>query len=368
MRGSHPSILADDAALARGFVYEGTPTRVVFAAGAIDRLGGELDRAGLGDVMLIAGEEQQAHVRALAAALGARLRGTFTEVREHVPVALAGRARHFACELGADGIVALGGGSAIGLAKAVALVSGLPIVAVPTTYAGSEMTPIYGLTEDGRKTTGRDPRVRPQVVLYDPLLTRTLSPELSAASGLNALAHAVEALYAFDANPVVSLIAEESIRALASGLPRIVDASDDVDARATCLYGAWLAGIALGSVSMALHHKLCHTLGGTWDLPHARTHAVVLPHAAAYNAPAAPYAMARVARALGVDDAPRGLTALARRLGVPGTLRELGFPSAGLDRAADLAVASPYPNPRPIERDAIRALLARAFDGELARA
>ncbi|HTW85723.1 MAG TPA: maleylacetate reductase [Candidatus Sulfotelmatobacter sp.] len=352
----------------RGFVYEGTPTRVVFAAGASAQLAEELDRAGLRAVLLVAGDEQYARLGDVAAALGARVGGTFNEVREHVPVALAARARRFAAEIGADGIVALGGGSAIGLAKAVALTSGLPIVAVPTTYAGSEMTPIYGLTEDGRKTTGRDPRVRPQVVVYDPLLTRTLSPELSAASGLNALAHAVEALYAIDANPVVSLIAEESIRALAAGLPRVVEGPDDVDARAQCLYGAWLAGIALGSVSMALHHKLCHTLGGTWDLPHARTHAVVLPHAAAYNAPAAPTAMARVARALGVDDAPRGLADLARRLGVPGTLRELGFPSAALDRAADLAAASPYPNPRPIERDAIRALLARAFDGELARA
>jgi len=369
MHGSRPSIRADGGALARGFVHETAPVRVVFAAGALARLPDELDRAGLRRVLLVA-EAQPAHpqLQEVLAVLGPRVAGTFGEVREHVPVAFAERARAVVAELGVDGLVALGGGSTTGLAKAVALTTGLPIVALPTTYAGSEMTPIYGLTEHGVKTTGRDARVRPSIVVYDPLLTLSLPPDVSAASGINALAHSVEALYAVDANPVVSLIAEESIRALAEGLPRVVAAPDDVDARATSLYGAWLAGIALGSVSMALHHKLCHTLGGAFDLPHARTHAVVLPHAAAYNAQAAPEAMARIARALGVAQAPQGLADLAHRLGVTETLRELGFPADGLDRAADLAAAAPYPNPRPIERDAIRALLARAFDGGLVSA
>jgi maleylacetate reductase len=355
--------------LARGFVHETASVRVVFATGALARLPDELDRAGLRRVLLIAGAQPpHPQLQAVLTVLGPRVAGTFGEVREHVPVALAERARAAAIQLGADGCVALGGGSAIGLAKAVALTSGLPIVALPTTYAGSEMTPIYGLTEHGYKTTGRDARARPAVVIYDPLLTLSLPPDVSAASGINALAHAVEALYAVGANPVVSLIAEESVRALAEGLPRVVAAPDDVDARATSLYGAWLAGIALGSVSMALHHKLCHTLGGAFDLPHARTHSVVLPHAAAYNAPAAPEAMARIARALGVAEAARGLADLTRRLGLTQSLRELGFPADGLDRAADLATAAPYPNPRPIEHEAIRALLARAFEGGLVSA
>jgi alcohol dehydrogenase class IV len=369
MHGSRPSIRADGDALGRGFVYDAAPARVVFGNDAVTRLAEELDRAGLHHALLIAGDAaHHPQLRDVRIVLGARVAATFADVREHVPLGLAERARAAARTANADCCVAFGGGSAIGLAKAVALTSGLPIVAVPTTYAGSEMTPIYGLTDAGHKTTGRDVRVRPAIVVYDPLLTLTLPPALSAASGLNAMAHAVEALYAVDANPVVSLIAEEAIHALAEGLPRIVDAPSDASARASALYGAWLAGIALGSVSMALHHKLCHTLGGAFDLPHARTHAVVLPYAAAYNAPAAPEAMARIARALGTADAPDGLAALARRLGVTRTLRELGFPADGLDRAADLATAAPYPNPRPIERDAIRALLAHAFDGELVSA
>jgi maleylacetate reductase len=225
------------------------------------------------------------------------------------------------------------------------------------------MTPIYGLTENGVKRTGREARVLPRTVIYDPELTLTLPAALSAASGLNAIAHAVEGLYAVDANPIASLMAEESIRALARALPAIVADPGDGAARADALYGAWLAGTVLGSVSMALHHKLCHTLGGAYGLPHAETHAVVLPYAVAYNAPAAPGAMARVARALGARDAAAGLYELARASGVPSSLASLGMRAADLDAAADLAARDAYPNPRPIERGAIRELLQRAFDG-----
>ena len=201
------------------------------------------------------------------------------------------------------------------------------------------------------------------MIVYDVALALTLPPGLSATSGINAIAHAVEGLYTQDANPMVSLMAEEGIRALGSALPRVVRDPGDVEARSDALYGAWLCGVVLGSVGMALHHKLCHTLGGTFDLPHAETHTVVLPHAAAYNAAAAPEAMARVARALGVKDAPQGLYDLAKGLGAPVALKDLGMPESGLDRAADLAVANPYWNPRPIERSAIRALLDDAFHG-----
>jgi alcohol dehydrogenase class IV len=281
----------------------------------------------------------------------------------HVPVEVARAAREEAERAGADGCVAVGGGSTTGLAKAIALASPLPILAIPTTYAGSEMTPIWGLTEGGVKRTGRDLRVLPRTVIYDPELTLTLPAALSATSGMNAIAHCVEALYSKDANPVISLMSEEGIRALAASLPAIVRQSADLEARSQALYGAWLAGCALGAVGMALHHKLCHTLGGAFNLPHAETHTVILPHAAAYNAPAAPEAMSRVARALGRDAAPQGLYDLAASLGAPSSLRELGMPEEGLDRAADLAVENPYYNPRPVTRGGIRALLENAFHG-----
>jgi alcohol dehydrogenase class IV len=253
------------------------------------------------------------------------------------------------------------------LGKAIALDSGLPIIAVPTTYAGSEMTPIYGLTDGGVKKTGRDPRVLPRTVIYDPELTLTLPVGLSVTSGINAIAHACEGLYAHDGNPIVALMAEEGIRALAAALPRVHAAPTDLAARRDALYGAWLGGTVLGHVAMGLHHKLCHTLGGTWNLPHAEVHTVILPHALAYNEPAAPQALARIGRALGGAEPVHALHALAGMLGAPTSLREIGMPADGLDRAADLAVAAAYPNPRPLDRDALRALLQRAWDGAAPR-
>ena len=225
------------------------------------------------------------------------------------------------------------------------------------------MTPIWGLTEGGVKTTGRDARVLPKTVIYDPELTLTLPPAAAGTSGINAMAHAVEALYAENANPITSLMAEESLRALAASLPKITAEPANLEARSEALYGAWLAGMVLGSVGMALHHKLCHTLGGSFGLPHAETHTLILPHAAAYNAAAAPQAMARVARALGAENAPTGLFDLAQAVGAKMALSEFGMGEADLDRATDIALSNPYYNPRPIEKTAIRALLDDAFHG-----
>jgi alcohol dehydrogenase class IV len=264
----------------------------------------------------------------------------------------------------ADGVVALGGGSTVGLAKALALRTDIPQIAVPTTYAGSEMTPVLGETEDGVKTTQSTRRVLPETVIYDVDRTMSLPAGLSATSGLNALAHAAEALYASDRNPIVTLMAEEAVARLARTLPRIVADPSDREARSDALYGAWLSATCLGLVGMALHHKLCHTLGGAFGLSHAETHAIILPHAIAYSQVAAPEAMARLARALGCDDPAVGVFDLARRLGVPSSLREIGMPESGIARAADLAVQKPYWNPRPVEREAIRTLIARAWAGE----
>lgn len=344
------------------FVYETLPTRVVFRPGALDTLAEEVARIG-SRALVLATPEQRDIAEEAARRLGARAVGIFDRAVMHVPIETANAAAAEAARLGADCCVAIGGGSTTGLGKAIALAHGLPIIAVPTTYAGSEMTPIWGLTEDGVKKTGRDIKVLPRTAIYDPLLTLSLPPALSAASGMNAIAHAVEALYAENANPIVSLMAEESIRALARGLPAVVKAPRDVEARTEALYGAWLAGICLGSVGMALHHKLCHTLGGSFNLPHAETHTIVLPHAAAYNREAAAPALHRVARALGGEDAPQGLFALARVIGAPTALKDIGLPEAALDRAADLAVQNPYYNPRPVTREGVRSLLDDAFFG-----
>lgn len=345
------------------FTYEALPGRVVFGAGCLGQLPAEIERLGATRALVLSTPEQRDQAVAVAARLGARAVGVFDQAVMHVPIETAERARENARSLGADCCVTVGGGSTTGLGKAIALVSSLPILAVPTTYAGSEMTPIWGLTEGGVKKTGRDRRVLPRTVIYDPELTVTMPPALSATSAMNAIAHCVEALYAEDANPIISLMAEDGIRALAAALPKVMKRPDGLEARGEALYGAWLAGASLGAVGMALHHKLCHTLGGTFNLPHAETHTVILPHAAAYNAKAAPEAMARVARALGTREAPAGLFDLAVSLGAPASLREIGMKEDGLDRAADLAVQNPYYNPRSVTREGVRALLDDAFRG-----
>ncbi|MFI6549338.1 maleylacetate reductase [Streptomyces prunicolor] len=347
------------------FTYQALPMRVVFGAGVLAKLPAEIDRLGLRRVLVLSSPEQRDTGRLVADVLGDQTAGVLAEARMHVPVEVADRARDLAAELRADGCVAVGGGSAVGLGKAIALKHGLPLVAVPTTYAGSEMTPVWGLTENGVKRTGRDERVLPRTVVYDPELTLTLPAELSATSGLNAMAHAVEGLYAPDATPVVSLMAEEGVRALAAALPRIAADGGDIVARAEAQYGAWLCGAVLGATTMSLHHKLCHTLGGTLDLPHAQTHTVILPHSLAYNAGSAPRAIAALSRALDASPDPsRALWELAGRLGAPRSLRALGMAREDIPRIVELAIANPYANPRPVTAEAVEALLRAAWEGE----
>jgi maleylacetate reductase len=345
----------------RPFVHQGLPARIVLGAGAADRLPEELERLEIRRPLFLSTSGQRPLAERLAR--GMRSWQLFDGARMHVPVEAAEAGRRAAREAQADGCVAVGGGSTIGLAKAIALTSELPVVAVPTTFSGSEMTPIFGLTEGGQKRTGRDPRVLPRTVIYDPVLSAGLPGRVAAASGMNAVAHCVEALYAREASPMVALLAEEGIRVLAAALPALLERPQDLDRRGEALYGACLAGTCLGAVGMALHHKLCHVLGGSFALPHAEVHAVVLPHVAAYNARDATEAMARVARALGAPGAPGGLFDLARRVGAPASLRELGMPASELERAAELASQDPYWNPRPVERGAVLALLRDAHAG-----
>jgi maleylacetate reductase len=347
----------------RSFVYNSQPGRVVFGGGSLSQLGREIEALGARRALVLSTPEQRDWAERIAAMLGQRAAGVFARAVMHVPIETAREARELARRLEADCAVCVGGGSTTGLGKAIALESALPILAIPTTYAGSEMTPIYGITEGGLKKTGRDAKVLPRTVIYDPELTLSLPVGLSVTSGINAIAHAAEGLYAVDSNPVMDLMAEEGIRALARALPQIRANSQDVAARTDALYGAWLCGAVLGNVGMALHHKLCHTLGGSFNLPHAETHTVVLPHALAYNALAAPVAMTRIARALGARNAAQAVFDLARDNGAPTSLRELGLRAPDVDRACDIALRNQYPNPRPLERNAIRALLQDAFDG-----
>ena len=265
-------------------------------------------------------------------------------------------------ETRADCVVSLGGGSTTGLGKAIAYRSDLLQIVVPTTYAGSEVTSILGQTEGGRKTTVKDAKVLPEVVIYDPLLTHGLPVAMSVASGLNAMAHAVEGLYAQDRNPISSLMAVEGLRAFARSLPEIVKAPGNAQARNDALYGAWLCGTVLGAVGMALHHKICHTLGGSFDTPHAETHAIMLPHTAGFNAKAAANELAPVAEIFG-GSVGGGLWDFAKSIGAPLSLRDLGLTEADLDKAAGIAVENPYWNPQPIDRGSIRQLLQNAWEG-----
>ena len=347
----------------KNFVYNGQASRVVFGAGSLQHLGREIDALGARKALVLSTPEQRASAEMIADLLGARAAGVFDRAVMHVPIETAREAREIARQWGADCAVAIGGGSTTGLGKAIALDSGLPILAIPTTYAGSEMTPIYGITESGLKKTGRDARVLPRTVIYDPALTLSLPVGMSVTSGINAIAHAAEGLYALDSNPIMDLMAKEGIAAMGRALPAIKNGAIDMQARSDALYGAWLCGTVLGNVGMALHHKLCHTLGGSFNLPHAETHTIVLPHALAYNAAAAPHAMQAIAAALRGSSAAQAVFDLAKNNGAAVALRDIGMKETDLDKACDIAMQNQYPNPRPLERMAIRQLLQDAFEG-----
>jgi maleylacetate reductase len=352
----------------RAFAYDSLPGRIVFGIGRLSVLPEELDRLGVTTALVITDPATKSIADGAIELLALRYAGLFMDIELHVPLEGAQRARAAAEDCRADCVITIGGGSTTGYGKVVALETGTPIVAVPTTYAGSEMTPIYGITANGVKQTGRDLRVLPKAVIYDPELTTSLPASATGPSGMNALAHCVEALYAENANPISSAMAEEGIRALATGIPGSIRDSEDLEARSDALYGAYLAGAALAVVGMALHHRICHVLGGTFGLSHGDVNAVILPHAARFNEPAAPLALERAARALNSDDAAEALFDFAVSIGAPTSLRQLGMRESDLDRATQLSVEPPPWNPRPADFTAIRALLGDAYHGRRPRA
>jgi alcohol dehydrogenase class IV len=343
------------------FVHESLPGRVVFGLGAQADIATEVARIGADRVLLLSSPSATAAADALHAALGdVALR--WTEVAEHVPVELAERARAAAWDARVDVIVVIGGGSAVGLAKAIALELGAPIVAVPTTYAGSEMTPMYGLTGD-HKLTGRDARVLPRVVVYDAELTLDLPVGTSVASACNALAHCVEGGYGPGANPVTTLSAIEGIRVLSTNVPLLARDPRDVDVRSELLYGAYLAGTVVAAVGVGLHHRTCHVLGGSYGLAHAACNAVILPHALAYNAPSVPELVHRWADAMGTNDPAAFAFDLVADAGLSTSLAALGLPAAALDDVANRVVAETDANPRAVDVGSVRSMLDDAWRG-----
>ncbi|MEU8946531.1 maleylacetate reductase [Streptomyces sp. NPDC048489] len=345
------------------FLHDTLPQRVRFASGeAAESLGDEVAALGARRVLVIAGAAERALAERVTG--GLPVVHLHDEVVMHVPVEVAERARAAAAAHDADVLVSVGGGSTTGLAKAVALTTGLPIVAVPTTYAGSEATPVWGLTEGSAKTTGTDPRVLPRAVVYDAALTLGLPADLSAASGLNAVAHCVDSLWAPRTDPVNQALAAEGVRALRTGLPLVVKEPDALPGREQALYGAYLSALAFASAGSGLHHKICHVLGGMFNLPHAATHAVVLPYVLAFNGAAAPEAEQRLASAFGTPTAGEGLALLRDRLDAPRSLQGLGMPSEGVAAAAEAVVAAaPAGNPRPVTPRAVTELLGKAWEG-----
>ena len=347
------------------FVFNQNPMRVVFGVGTVAQLRDELERLSVRRPIFLATRGRQTDVEKAAGSLTGMATLIHARAVMHVPVETIAAAAEAAKSHKADSIVAFGGGSALDTSKAVGLELSLPVVAIATTYGGAEVTPFYGYTEDGIKKGKKDRKMLAKTVIYDPALTLSLPPRVSGPSGMNAIAHCVEGLYARDANPVMSLLAAEGIRVLARSIPLVVQEPSNLDARTDALYGAWLAGVVLGSVGMAVHHNISHVLGGTFGLPHADAHTVVLPHSVAFNRDAAPEAMRIAADALEAEDPAKALYDLEVKIGAPTSLKEIGMPADQLDRAARIVVEHAYYNPRPVEYAGIRHLLGNAFEGKL---
>ena len=347
----------------RDFIYTGLPARVVFGVGTSHQVPKEINALGITRALVLTTGFQAREGEALSDLLGDASAGVFSEAAMHTPVEITNKALEIFNATGANGIVSIGGGSTIGLGKAIALRTNAPQVVLPTSYAGSEMTPIIGQTESGRKTTQTTLAVLPETVIYDVNYTLSLPETMTVTSGMNAIAHAVEALYARQANPVLSLMAEDGIAKMVRALRQLKNDPQNIDMRSDALFGAWLCAVTLGSGGVALHHKLCHVLGGTFDLPHSETHTIILPHALAYNAPAIPEAMDALRRATGSDRPATAFFDIADQSGVPTALKDIGMPKDGISRAVEVTLETPYFNPRGLERDGLTELLTNAWHG-----
>lgn len=338
--------------------------RVLFGVGVRNTVADEVRRLGCSRALILSTPPKSSSALDLAAALNDMSAGVFSRAAMHTPVEVTEDALRHVQEINADCIVAIGGGSTTGLGKAIAHRTGLPQIVIPTTYAGSEATPILGQTEDGVKTTLTDRKVLPEVILYDPELVATLPVGMTVTSALNAMAHAAEALYARDKSEDSNQLAIDGLTSFVKSLPKVLQDPEDLAAREETQRGAWACGAVLGRVGMALHHKLCHTLGGSFDLPHAETHAIILPHAIHYNAQAVPGLLAPLTDLLDGSSPGMALWQFAKSMGAPLALRVLGLQVQDLDRVVEIATRNPYWNPREVTADGIRALLEKAWTGE----
>lgn len=347
----------------KDFTYKALPWNIIFGIGALKRLPDELSKLGFKKALVLTTPQQAEQGQEILNLLGEQGAGLFDQAVMHVPATTVEQAIAEVKRLSADCSVSLGGGSTTGLGKALALKLDLPNVVIPTSYAGSEMTNIWGITENERKVTGRDDAVVPTLTLYDPELTRTLPPQFAGPSGLNAMAQAVVNITSGDVNPITLIMALEAVRALAHSLPKVISEPDNMDARAEALYGASLAGGSLGTGTTSLHHRLCHTFGGTFNTPHAETHTILLPHCVAYNAAAVPKGTRKLADALGVENAAAGLFELAKTVGAPTALKDIGIREEDLDKAVEVATEKQVNNPEPVTKKRLRKLLENAYHG-----
>jgi alcohol dehydrogenase class IV len=347
---------------APGFIYAAAPARVLFGQGRSHELCAELDHIGVSRVIVACTRSGEARYRTVIEALGGRCAGVFAEAQPHCPEAVANAALDVFTAARADGVVTIGGGSTIGLGKVIAARRRVPFVAIPTTLSGSEMTALYGMKIGAEKRTWIDPNAKAHSVIYDPDVTATLPKHETATTGMNCLAHCVEALYPAQPNPIARLLALDGIRTLHTSLPRVIE-SNDAESRAGALYGGFLGGLLVSMVGIGLHHKICHVLGGHFDLPHGETNSVILPHVIAFNAPAMPQVIGDIAGVLGTPDVVAEIFTLAERVGAPNSLQELGLARSDVDSVVVEIAAKAAANPRPVTADNIRVLLHDAWEG-----
>ena len=346
------------------FELASLPWNIVFGPGSLKSLPDKLKQYAFKQPLILSTPEQSADAQKIADVLKNLNAEIFDKAVMHVPVETVKEAQHIIETLNIDCTISIGGGSTTGLGKALALKNDLPNIAIPTTYAGSEMTNIWGITENGRKITGRDNKVVPNLILYDPELTLSLPAYIAGPSGINAMAQAVVNLTAENQNPIISLWAEEAVRVLTKGLPRIMEHPEDIDARSDILYGACLAGAALGVGITGVHHRLCHTLGGSFNMSHAETHTIILPHTVAFNNSYVSEQTQRLAKAMGQLDPAAAIFDLAVKVGAKTSLKDIGFKKNDIEKAAKISVEKPCNNPRPVVFDSVMKLLIDAYQGQ----
>lgn len=346
-----------------GGVYNATPSSIIFGAGTLSRVAEAVEAHGARRAVVVSTPGRQGLAQRVVSLLGDRCCGIIPEAVSQVPIELARRGRKLAAEMEADCIVSVGGGASVGLGKGIGLEYAKPIVAIPTTYSGSEMTGFCGITIDGVKRMHKSLDMLASTVIYDPELSVGLPLDVSMASAMNALAHCVDSVYVSTISPIILSAAHEGAAVLMHAMPRVAANPSDIAARTDLLYGAYLAGAALTG-GFAYQHGVAHTLGGSFGIAHGLSHALVLPHVASYNMRHAPGQLGRLARSMGVPAIGPAIFDILKTVGLPTSLAEVGFRESDIERAAAITVETDNGlNPGPVSIDDVRALLKDALEG-----